>query len=243
MAVYDENIIRKSNDIFWYLVKYRKLSFEKDNDLYDAYCESDEVQKLVKSMSESASCEVERLGSVIYLIPDEDNTFLGYSKAELKKELCKSGGTDKDYYLAQFVILNLMLAFYDGSGASAKSRDDLRVGELENMISDGLARGTAVLDEDAQSEAGIAFTNMRDAYEALKSTDSFKGVRSKFTKQGFLNGILKFMEDQGLINYIEADEMISVTRKFDNLMNYDLLNDNNIDRVRRVMGELENEQN
>ena len=53
----------------------------------------------------SLAIDAGRYGDVVYLIPREDNTFLGFSKAQLKQLLCKSGGTDKDYYLSQFVIL------------------------------------------------------------------------------------------------------------------------------------------
>ena len=60
---------------------------------------------LVKSQGELADSNIERYGNVIYLIPKEDNDFLGFSKALLKYTLCKSTATDKDYYLVQFVIL------------------------------------------------------------------------------------------------------------------------------------------
>ena len=75
---------------------------------------------LVKSQGDIANCVIERYGSSIYLIPKEENECLGFSKRELKKVLCKSSGTDKDYYLSQFVILTLLVEFYDGQGQSAK---------------------------------------------------------------------------------------------------------------------------
>lgn len=56
-------------------------------------------------------CNIERYGNVIYLIPKEENNFLGFSKTQLKAVLCKSNGTDKDYYLSQFVILTLLVEF------------------------------------------------------------------------------------------------------------------------------------
>ena len=62
---------------------------------------------------------VERYGGVIRIpIPKEDNNFLGFSKNQLKQALCKSTATDKDYYLSQFVILTLLVEFYDGQGSS-----------------------------------------------------------------------------------------------------------------------------
>ena len=101
----------------------------------------------MKSQGEAAECDIERYGDVVYLIPREDNTFLGFSKAQLKQLLCKSGGTDKDYYLSQFVILTLLVEFYDGQGATSKTRDYMRVGELQNCVSGRLREGAERAEE------------------------------------------------------------------------------------------------
>ena len=66
---------------------------------------------------------------------------------------------------------------------------------------------------------------MLEAYEALQSDD--KGSRAKTTKEGFLYSILTFLEKQGLIEYVEEDEMVKTSKKLDNLMDWNLLNQNN----------------
>ena len=154
-------------------------------------------------------------------------------KAKMKEILCKSSGTDKDFYLSQFVILTLLVEFYDGQGSSSKSRDYLRVGELQNSISERLQEGAANTSEEEEEQKGIAFRNMLEAYEALRSDD--KGSRAKTTKEGFLHAILIFLEKQGLIDYMEEDEMIKTTKKLDNLMDWNLLNQNNYQRIRKVL--------
>jgi len=45
-----------------------------------------------------------------------------------------------------------------------------------------------------------------------------------------------------LIDYIEQDEMIKTTRKLDYFMDWNLLNKNNFERVHRILGAEENEQ-
>ena len=100
--------IRTSQEIFSYLLEMHELRREDAPQLYKAFTESDSVQNLVKSQGESAQCSIERYGDVIYLIPAAGNRFLGYSKAQLKKELCRSNATDRDYYLVQFAILVLL---------------------------------------------------------------------------------------------------------------------------------------
>lgn len=230
---YEIEEIRTGQEIFYYLLKHHELREEDREPLYRAYAENEQIQNLVKSQGELAECEIERYGNVIYLIPGEDNSFLGFSKAQLKQALCKSTGTDKDYYLSQFVILTLLAEFYDGQGATGKTRDYMRAGELQNCISERLKEGRERLNEEEQERAGIAFSNMSEAYEALKSDE--RGTRTKTTKEGFLHHILNFLQKQGLVEYVEADEMIKTTKKLDNFMDWNLLNQNHFQRIKRVL--------
>ena len=236
---YEFDDIRISQEIFYYLLEHHELREEEEELLYRAYTEREQVQNLVKSQGEAADSSIERYGNVIYLIPGEENHFLGYSKAQLKAVLCKSNATDKDYYLSQFVILTMLVEFYDGQGSSSKAREYMRVGELQNCISDRLKEGAENGKEEEEEKDGIAFSNMLETYEALKSDE--KGSRARTTKEGFLHHILNFLQKQGLIEYVEQDEMIKTTKKLDNFMDWNLLNQNNYRRVLRVLGVKEDE--
>ena len=146
---YELEDIRTSQEIFYYLLENHELREEEEMLLYKAYAEREEVQSLVKSQGEVAGSTIVRYGNVIYLIPKEENNFLGFSKAQLKAVLCRSTATDKDYYLSQFVILTLLVEFFDGQGSSSKSREYIRVGELQNLISEYLKAGKRGLGEEA----------------------------------------------------------------------------------------------
>ena len=182
---YEKEEIHQSQEIFYYLLEHHELCEEKAQILYRAYAEQEAVQNLVKSQGEIALCNIERYGNVIYLIPKEENHFLGFTKPQLKNALCKSNATDKDYYLSQFAILTLLVEFYDGQGSSSKSREYMRVGELQNCISLRLKEGVQQVPPEEEEQAGIAFSNMMEAYEALRSDE--KGSRAKTTKEGFLH--------------------------------------------------------
>ena len=236
---YELEEVRISQEIFYYLLEHHELREEEEIQLYKAYTEQEEVQNLVKSQGEIAQSRIERYGNVIYLIPREENHFLGFSKAQLKAALCKSSGTDKDYYLSQFAVLTLLVEFFDGQGSSRKAREYSRVGDLQNCISARLREGAQSMDEEEEEQGGIAFSDMLEAYEALRSDD--KGSRAKTTKEGFLHHILLFLQKQGLIEYVEQDEMIKTTKKLDNFMDWNLLNQNNYHRVLRVLGVTEDE--
>lgn len=230
---YEAEEIRCSQEIFYYLLEHHELREEDESLLYKAYTEDEGIRNLVKSQGEVASANIERYGNVIYLIPKEENNFLGFSKQQLKSTLCKSSATDKDYYLSQFVILTLLVEFFDGQGSSSKAREYMRVGELMNCISTRLKEGAAE-EEEMEDTAGISFRILYETYEALKSDD--RGSRMKTTKEGFIYNILMFLQKQGLVEYVEQDEMIKTTRKLDNFMDWNLLNQNNYQRVLRVLG-------
>ena len=231
---YEFDEVKISQEIFYYLLEHHELKEEEVPQLYKAYTESESVQNLVKSQGEIADCSVERYGDVIYLIPDTKNRFLGYSKAQLKKELCRSNATDRDYYLVQFSILILLLEFYDGQGSTSKTRDYIRVGELQNSISEHLKEEEKKLDESEQELYGVAYDQMLQAYESLRSDE--RGSRQKTTKEGFLHHILRFLQTQGLVEYIEQDEMVKTTRKLDHFMDWNLLNKANYQRVLDIIG-------
>ena len=117
---YESEEIRTSQEIFYYLLENHELREEAEGVLYRAYAEQEAVQNLVKSQGDIAGSTIERYGNVIYLIPREENNFLGFSKARLKASLCRSNATDRDYYLSQFVILTLLVEFLTDRAAAVR---------------------------------------------------------------------------------------------------------------------------
>lgn len=236
---YEMENIKLSQSIFYYLLRNSELTEAEEPELFKAYVENEDVMNLVKSQGEIADCMIERYGTAVYIMPNISNHYLGYSKAELKKELCKSTATDKDYYLSQFMILTLLAEFYDGQGARCKSRDFMKTGELQNIVSERLKAG---ISAEAEIErTGLDYQSMSEAFESLKSDD--KNSRKKTTKEGMINTVMDFLEKQGLITYIQEDEMIKTTGKLDNIMENKLLNKKNYSRVMRALGVIEDEQN
>lgn len=236
---YSIDEINVSNKIFYYLLKNGELN-ESEQDLYKSYCENENITELVKNLGEASEVYIKKYGGIVYLIPKEENDFLGYSKGELKRLLCKSGANDKDYYLSQFVILTLLVTFYSSQGITSKCRDYIKAGEFLNIITDRLTEGAKRSESSGKSTDGIAFQNILERFEALKSSD--KKTTSKTTKEGFINTILKFLDDQGLIYYIQNDDMIKPTKKLDSFMDWNILNKNNYNRVMKALGEENNEQ-
>jgi len=235
---YEIESIKLSQSIFYYLLRNSELTEAEEPDLFKAYMENEDVMNLVKSQGEIADCMIERYGNTVYIMPNISNHYLGYSKAELKKELCKSTATDKDYYLSQFIILTLLAEFYDGQGSRCKSRDFVKMGELQNIVSERLKAGMEA--ESEVEKTGLDYQSMSEAFESLKSDD--KGSKKKTTKEGMINSVMDFLEKQGLIICIKEDEMIKTTGKLDHIMEMKLLNKKNYSRVMRALGVIEDEQ-
>ena len=55
--------IRKSQEIFYYLLEKHELREEDEQALYKAYTEEEDIQNIVKSQAETASCDIERYGN------------------------------------------------------------------------------------------------------------------------------------------------------------------------------------
>ena len=68
-------------------------------------------------------------------------------------------------------------------------------------------------------------------------------VLNKNNERRFFTRIFKFLQQQQLIEYIEADEMITTTKKLDHLLDFNLLNQNHFKRVLTVLKEAEYESN
>ena len=237
---YEIDEIKSSQKIFYYLLKNSMIKENSESELYKLYSQNEKIMNLVKQQAEVCECNVERYSGVIYLIPKEDNDFLGFTKGELKKELCKSNATDKDYYLSQFVIMTILVEFYGSQGKTSKSREYLKGGELLNIISQRLKDGIDRTNDEDEDKNGIAFSNMLERFDALKSSDI--NSRSRSTKEGFIYSILRFLQNQGLVDFIEAEDMIITTKKLDNFMDWNILNKNNYYRVLKVLGESNDEQ-
>lgn len=236
--MYNSEDISKAMSIYYYLLQHGELSIEDDRKLYRAYSESEETMLIVKLYGEQSNCTIERYNGIIYIIPKDDNEFLGFSKAELKKELCRSNGSDKDYYLSQFVILTLLSTFYNSNGRSSKSRSFIKFGDFMNILSERLKAAADYEELDTlEKKSSIAVSNIIEMWTALKGSD--ERTTSKTTKLGFLIGIIKFLEKQKLVDYIEADDMIKPTIKLDNFMDWNILNKNNYEKILLAFEELE----
>lgn len=62
-----------------------------------------------------------------------------------------------------------------------------------------------------------------------------KVLMRKRQRKAFCIIFFFLLQKQGLIEYIERDEMIKTTKKLDSFMDWNLLNQNNYQRVKNIL--------
>ena len=83
---YELDTIKKSQEIFYYLLRKHEISEIRERELFRTFAENEEIQILVKSQAEIAGSSVERYGDTIYLIPDEENVYREFKNLLINKE-------------------------------------------------------------------------------------------------------------------------------------------------------------
>lgn len=226
--MYNIEDIQKSSEILYYLLEHGSLDIDSNFELYQA-ANDDNIYHLLKNMGSSFNSVVERFSGVIYLIPNTDNNVLGYSKVELRKRLCKSDSNNKDYYLSQFVILIILSLFYSSKSKSSNIRSFLRLGDLINAISDEFKTFDSIEDKQGfEIDSNVSLQAILSKWSSLTDIDNLK---NKGTKNGFVLNIISFLEENKLVEYTRDTEVIRVTNKLTNFMDWHILNNNNYKRV------------
>lgn len=172
---------------------------------------------------------------MILLVPEDDNTFLGFSKADLKDRLLKSQQTDVHYYLMMFMLLVLLDAFYSTEYGDGQLREFLLLGDWMNRTDKALNAGLNLED----NPGNIPYEEMQDTYNNLLSEmDSGR----KGTKLQVYQTLLRFLQQQDLVVYFEGGGQIYVTGRLNALIDSVLRNEE-ILACFEALPELEGDEN
>lgn len=207
-------------------------------ELFDTYVSDQKVQQLVNNQVEYLDSSLVFSRDVIYLIPNTENRFFGYSKNELQSKLCKGDSRSVDYYLAEFVILVLLLEFFSDKNYTKASRSYIKRVEFMESVKSHLLSGVKANEDRDPEDIEIDFEGMHNAYEALRNEE---GSSAKTTKEGFIDNILIFLENQGLVK--RDDDKIYRTEKLRVLVESHLINKERLDEVRTILEDIDNESN
>ena len=236
--MHSDEAVRSSQEIVAHLLRRRSLDRESDARLYEAFFAKG-VEDLVRMQGEALGAQIAQLEGVVYLLPNDGNTFLGFSRSELKNRLTRGGRRDRaerdaEYSLALFAILVLLSQFYGGQDATGRKRDYLPFGEYQNAVADGLAAGASA--SGGAASGWLSYPELLGAWNALISSGEISGKRN--TKEGMLRVVLAFLKQQGLA-LLAGDENVYVQPKLDHVMKWTFLNrasPDAVDRLERFLG-------
>lgn len=179
--------------------------------------ESSHMDEL-EAMAADFNCRIIAGRDMLLLVPEEDNTFIGFSKADLKEQLLKSQQTDVHYYLLMFMLLVLLNAFYSTEYGDGQLRDFLFLGDWMNRTDKALRAGLNLED----NPGNIPYEEMQDTYSNLLSEmdNSRKGTRMQLFQT-----LIRFLVQQDLIIYLEESGQIYMTKRMHALIDHILQND------------------
>lgn len=227
----NEDNLAKAMRIYYFLLKEGELTFDNNRELYLDYSDG-EVRDILSILAKESNVSIEKYNQVVYLIPDEENDILGIKDMDLQK-IISYDARKVDFYLSQYIITILMLAFYSGKGNYVKSRDFIGIGELEEIVTTRLSYAYSKKNIDReQEEAMFNITSMQEQWSALQMDEPGK----RKTKYGYIRSVCAFLAKHNLLIYDLIEEEVRPTHKFTNLMMYHFLDSQRIETIERILG-------
>ena len=216
--------------IYYFLLKEGELTFDNNKELYLDYSDS-EVRALLEIMARESNVSIEKYNQVVYLIPDEDNDIIGIKDMDLQKVISYDA-RKIDFYLSQYIIVIIITVFFSGKGSFVKSRDFIRLAELEEIITSKLNYANSKKNiEHEQEEAMFNITAMFEHWNALQIDEQGK----RKTKYGYIRSVCGFLAKHDLLIYDAVEEDIRPTNKFTNMMTYNFLDYSRLEIIEKIL--------
>lgn len=210
------------------------MNRETDSDLFIDYLDP-EVQEAMNNFEEEMNCKILKVNNSLYLLPDYDNSLLGFRNKDFKEWL-GSGAKLNDIYLSYFITMFILYKFYNGKNKNPKQREFLGV---MTLIEDLDQRFQAILAKDSEEifekEEELAFNlaAIAEGWQQRLVLDDTK----RTTKLGFIIRICGMLEQEKLIRLMENKKEIRTTKKLDDLMSHYFLNDSRINEINAIFRE------
>lgn len=218
----EQHQIESAMKIYYYLLKEGELSLEKNKDLYLLYSD-DEIKAIVEVLARESDVIIEKYNQVIYLIPSEENSVLGFKDSELYAIASSANDRETTKYLSLYIIALIITLFYCGKGNRIKSRDFMSVSEVVSKVSERLGYAFSRADiEEIQEDAKYNIVSIYHYWNALRDDDDNPNIRK--SRYGYVRRVCSFLDKQNLLQYDAKEEDIRPTPRLTHLMSYSFLN-------------------
>lgn len=216
---YKQSDVDKAVRIFVHLLREQMIS-AGDRELFRAYQEP-AVREILEEIIEKHA-EVKLLASdqAIYLSPSVDNVTFGYTNQELRQTMKLN--SNKELYLAYFVILTLLSMFYNSNDQMARTRQYVELKDLERYVTDQMERVAAADPQDVRTVEEDVRMNLATAAEVWLDLQPFDDNvqfigRARNNRISFIHRVVRFLEQENLLTLLEERE-IRPTSKLDQIM-------------------------
>ena len=234
---------KTASEIFYNLLKTGELKEKKNKELFSAYINNTGVREALECISEASKVKIIIISDGLYMVPNADNDILGFDYR--KEPLLGSNLTE--VYLS-YLIMTLIFAEFTNEYCPSSY---IRVTDILDLVKDSLKRGVSKSDikelEDKHSFNIIAieaYWNSKDPWEEdSKTNKKGKNTKSKDYQIGFVRKVITFLKKEDLISYIEDEDKIVATTRFNNLMNGYFLDEERKSLIEEVFLGKENDLN
>lgn len=218
--------VKSAIKIFKLLLAQGEISKREHSFLYSEYLES-EVQEVLSSFEEEFEFKLLNFDDTIYLVPDINSQIIGVQPGELRR-FFGSSATNKDVYLAYYIMMFIFYEFYSGKNKDPKKTDFIQVSRLINHLDERFDRLEKMDKEEIEHLQDEYSINLASCIEIWLNLLVDHETKRK-TKIKTVEAVVKILEEHKLAYMVE--NQIRTTKKLDVLMRQYYLN---ADRVKLI---------
>jgi hypothetical protein len=229
--MYSMDDIKLAIRVYNFLQQHGELTIDGDKELYNSFNENN-VRDILIEIGEEVQVHIKKYDDTIYLIPYVDNEFLGYKRAELKREIF--GRTDIkniEYFLSMYIIIVLISKFYNGGSSNIRTRDLIDIGEIDETITDKLEFLKGNDNNKLEEETNLAISDIAKYWFTLINEDDSAKIR---TRRWYIYQICRFLKNENLVN-IQDETVIIPTNKMNRLVSNYFLDYERLSEINRIL--------
>lgn len=228
-----DRILKDANSIMFNLLGNRgELSGNKYKKLIGKYKSSPELREILESTASDYMCEVKCIDNRLFLIPLEENPYLGFKLSDSKLK----GVFKKDeYYLGNIIIAVIFSELLN----ERKELDYLEVSDLLTLVDESLNRAEKKQKDGNEDAEDLNIDKLKSIWDSKLPYPEGDTKKSRFStislnyRMGYINKVVKFLEQESLINRVE--DSISAKPRLKLLMENRILNVNRRYEVEKLL--------
>ena len=217
----DRKSLDKAMEIFAGLITGERISKQENSDLYEAWAGESAVYEILDSVLAKSNLRLYEYGDTLYVTAGDQNRVFGYTNEELKRAIGLR--LNRELYLAYFIIYNIMTLFYESTARESSLscvRSETVIGAVTAMLSDVLAKGGAVYEDETEEKSFKTLALMWDGLPLVTDNEDLSSLKAaRGSRTGFVKLVFNFLISQDL--FIESAGQYYITDRMRALvMNY-----------------------